>query len=190
MMSIYPYVEFVHIAAVVLWLGGGSLVVFAAIKAERARNAADFTHVLRDTVFFTNRLFIPAALVAFACGLIMAYLTELFSELWIWIGIGGLAVTVLIGALAVRPRAEKLLASIERDSAADVFAPGREIIAIAKLDYVLLFTVVSDMVLKPGPADIAVLAAMAVIVVGAGVVFLRPLFGTTAPGAGGGGAKG
>jgi hypothetical protein len=41
------------------------------------------------------------------------------------------------------------------------------------------------MVLKPGPADTAVLAAMAVVVVGAGVVFLRPLFKASASGAGG-----
>jgi hypothetical protein len=190
MMSVYPYVEFVHIAAVVLWLGGGSLSIFGAIKADRAHNAADFTRVLRDTVFFANRLFVPAALVAFACGLTMAYLTELFSELWIWIGIGGFAVTSLTGALAVKPRAEKLLALIESGSPADVFGPGREIVAIAKFDYVMLFTVVSDMVLKPGPSDTAMLVAMAVVVIGAGVVFLRPLFGATGSGAVGGAAKG
>jgi Predicted integral membrane protein (DUF2269) len=190
MMSVYPYVEFVHIAAVVLWLGGGSLSIFGAIKADRAHNAADFTRVLCDAVFFTNRLFVPAGLVAFACGLIMAYLTELFTELWIWIGIVGFAVAVLTGALAVRPRAEKLLAMIERGSTADVFGPGCEIVAIAKFNYVVLFTVVSDMVLKPGPSDTAVLAAMAVIVIGAGVVFLRPLFGATGSGAIGGAAKG
>jgi hypothetical protein len=191
MMFVYPYVEFVHIAAIVLWLGGGSLSVFSAVKAERAHNAADFTRVLGDTVFFSMRLFIPAGLVAFACGLVMAHLAELFSELWIWIGIAGFVVTFLTGALVIRPRAEKLLALIRSGHpAADVFGPGREIVAIAKFDYVMLFTIVSDMVLKPGPADTAVLAAMAVVVVGAGVVFLRPLLKASASGAAGGAAKG
>lgn len=191
MMPIYPYVEFVHIAAVVLWLGGGSLSVFSAVKAERAHNAADFTRVLGDIVFFSMRLFVPAGLVAFACGLAMAYLAELLSELWIWIGIAGFAVTFLTGAAVIRPRAEKLLALIRSGgAAADVFGPGREIIAIAKFDYVMLFTIVSDMVLKPGPTDTAVLAAMAVVVVGAGVVFLRPLFKASASGTAGGAAKG
>jgi len=63
MMSIYPYVELCHIAAVVLWLGGGSLCVFSAAKADRANNAADFTRVLSDTLFFSTRLFVPASLV-------------------------------------------------------------------------------------------------------------------------------
>ncbi len=103
------------------------------------------------------RLFVPAGLVAFACGLAMAYLVELLSELWIWIGIAGFAVTFLTGAAVIRPRAEKLLALIRSGgAAADVFGPGREIIAIAKFDYVMLFTIVSDMVLKPGPTDTAV----------------------------------
>jgi hypothetical protein len=191
MMSVYPYVEFVHIAAVVLWLGGGSLSVFSAVKAERAHNAADFARVLSDTLFFSMRLFVPAGLVAFACGLAMAYLAELFSELWISIGIGGFAVTFLTGALVIRPRAEKLLPLIRSGApAADVFGPGREIIAIAKFDYVMLFTIVSDMVLKPGPTDTAVLAAMAVVVVGAAVVFLWPLFKASASGTAGGAAKG
>jgi uncharacterized membrane protein len=191
MMTVYPYVEFVHIAAIVLWLGGGSLSVFSAVKAERAHNAADFARVLGDTVFFSMRLFVPAGLVAFACGLAMAYLAELFSELWISIGIAGFAVTFLTGLLVIKPRAEKLLALTgSGGSAGDVFGPGREIIAIAKFDYVMLFTIVSDMVLKPGPTDTAELTAMAVVVVGAAVVFLRPLFKASASGTAGGGAKG
>jgi uncharacterized membrane protein len=187
MMSIYPYVELLHIAAVVLWLGGGSLCIFSAVKADRADDAADFTRVLADTVFFSNRLFVPAALVAVAAGVTMAYLSGLFSELWIWNGIAGFAATFLTGVSVIKPRTEKLLAAIESGGpSADVFGPGREIVRIAKFDYVMLFTVASNMVLKPGPADTAVLAIMAAVVLGAGILFLRPLFGVPAPRAVGG----
>jgi hypothetical protein len=180
-MWIYPYVEFVHIAAVILWLGGGSLSILSAIKADRADNPADFARVLGDTVFFANRLFVPAALVAFACGVTMAYLAELFSELWIWIGIAGFAATFLTGACIIKSRADKLLALIKSDGAsAAVFGPGREIVLVAKFDYVVLFTVAANMVLKPTPSDTAVLVVMAVIVLGAGILFLRPLFVPTA----------
>lgn len=191
MIAIYPYVEFVHIAAVVLWLGGGSLCIFSAIKAERAHNAADFARVLGDTAYFVNRLFIPAALVAFACGLTMAYLAELLSELWIWIGLAGFLATILTGVLVIRPRAEKLDALIKRDApAADLFGPGREIVTIAKFDYVTLFTIAADMVLKPGPSDVIVLAVMAAVVLAAGVLFLGPLFAAAARGEAGGRVKG
>lgn len=177
MIAIYPYVEFVHIAAVVLWLGGGSLCIFNAIKADRAHNAADFARVLSDTMFFVNRLFIPAAVVAFAAGLTMAYLGELFAELWIWIGIAGIVATSLLGLLVMKPRSEKLLAAIANGGASNaVFGPGREILQIAKFDYVMLFTVVSNMVLKPTPSGIAELVVMAAVVLGAGVLFLLPAF--------------
>jgi len=177
-IAIYPYVEFVHIAAVVLWLGGGSLCIFNAVKADRARNAADFARVLGDTMFFVTRLFIPASVVAFAAGLTMAYLGELFAELWIWIGIAGIAATSLLGALVMKPRSEKLLASIAGGGASQeaVLGPGRQIVQIAKFDYVMLFTVVANMVLKPSPTDIAELAVMAAVVLGAGVLFLVPVF--------------
>jgi hypothetical protein len=51
---------------------------------------------------------------------------------------------------------------------------------VAKFDYVVLFTVAANMVLKPTPSDTAVLVVMAVIVLGAGILFLRPLFVPTA----------
>ncbi len=176
MIAIYPYVEFLHVAAVVLWLGGGSVCIFSAMKADRADSAADFTRVLADTVFFANWLFVPAALVAFAAGLTMAYLGELLSELWIWIGVSGFAITFLTGLLVIKPRAEKLLAAIKSGPSAEVFGPGREIVRIAKFDYVVLFTVAANMVLKPGPADSLLLAVMAAVVVAAGAMLLAPVF--------------
>lgn len=177
MIAIYPYVEFVHIAAVVLWLGGGSLCIFNAVKADRAGNAENFARVLGDTMFFVTRLFIPASVVAFAAGLTMAYLGELFAELWIWIGIAGIAATSLLGALVMKPRSEKLLASIAGGASQEaVLGPGRQIVQIAKFDYVMLFTVVANMVLKPSPTDIAELTVMAAVVLGAGVLFLVPVF--------------
>jgi len=110
----------------------------------------------------------------------MAYLGELFSELWI--GIGGFAATFLTGVAVIKPRAGRLVAAIKRGgSSFDVFGPGREILRIAKFDYVMLFTVASNMVLKPGPADTAVLALMAAVVLGAAVLFLGPLFRSASP---------
>jgi len=143
--------------------------------------------VLSDTLFFATRLFVPASLVAFATGLTMAYLGTLFSELWIWIGMAGFATTFLTGAVVIKQRSEKLLAAIKSGgSSFDVSDPGRELLRIVKFDYVMLFTVAANMVLKPKPADSAVLVVMAVVVFGAGVLFLGPLFRSASPRAVGG----
>ncbi len=90
--------------------------------------------------------------------------------------VSGFAITVVTGLLVIKPRAEKLLAAIKSGRSAEVFGPGREIVRIAKFDYVVLFTVAANMVLKPGPADTVPLAVMAAVVLAAGALFLLPVF--------------
>jgi uncharacterized membrane protein len=38
---LYDLIELLHIVAVVLWLGGGVLLILKAIRAERSDNVAD-----------------------------------------------------------------------------------------------------------------------------------------------------
>ena len=70
---------------------------------------------------------------------------------------------------------------VEAGYAASGVTPGivaisREILTIAKFDAVLLFTVVADMVLKPGFGAWAILAVMAVVIVVAAALWLTPAF--------------
>jgi hypothetical protein len=63
-----------------------------------------------------------------------------------------------------------------RGLAPDVVATCREILAIAKFDMVLLFTIVADMVLKPQPSHWPTLLLMALALLAAAAAFLPPVF--------------
>jgi hypothetical protein len=85
--------------------------------------------------------------------------------------------TIGLGILVLTPRAKKVEAGYAAAGVTPaVVAISREILTIAKFDAVLLFTVVADMVLKPGAGDWIVLAVMAVAIVAAAALWLTPVF--------------
>lgn len=51
-----------------------------------------------------------------------------------------------------------------------------KILRVANFNYIVLFIVVADMVLKPSLTDTATLVGMAVIFIAAGILFIPPRF--------------
>ena len=181
-MDTIVFVKFLHVAFVITWLGGGLCMVLLGARANRANDAADLAKVIQFVVAMAKRVFIPAALGALVCGLIMAWSLELFSSLWVIIGLAGFALTFGLGIAVISPRSDKVGALIEKEGASPaVVEQSREILRIAQFDLVMLFVVVADMVLKPAPENYIVLLVMAMVVLVAGVVFLRPVFAPGVP---------
>jgi uncharacterized membrane protein len=170
---VYALIKLLHIVAVVLWLGGGVLLILKAIRAERSDNVTELAAIIEDTVYFTYRLFIPAAVVALICGLAMVWLVWGVSLAWVWIGLIGYAAVVLSGTVLLKPRADRCVEFIRAGDSSGLRASGREILRIANFNYIILFVIAGDMVLKPSLSDAMTLIIMAVIVVGAGLSFLH-----------------
>src|SRR5262249_8785573 len=148
----------------------------------RANDTADLAKIIQFVITMAKRVFIPSALGALVCGLIMAWSLELFGMLWVILGLVGFATTFGMGIAVLTPRSDRggeLLAK-EGVTAAAV-EQSREILRIAQFDMTMLFVVVADMVLKPAPENYVVLLVMALVIVAAGLVFLRPVFAPAMP---------
>ncbi len=129
-----------------------------------------------------KRVFVPAALGALVCGLIMAWSLGLFGLLWVIIGLVGFALTFGIGIAVLTPRSDRVGEMIAREGVTPaVVEQSREILRIAQFDMAMRFVVVADMVLKPAPENYIVLLVMALVIVAAGLVFLRPVFAPAMP---------
>jgi uncharacterized membrane protein len=181
-MDTYAFVKFLHVAFVIVWLGGGLCLVLLGARANRANDTADLAKIIQFVIAMAKRVFVPSALAALIFGLIMAWMQGWFGFLWVIIGLGGFALTFGIGIAVLTPRSEKLGAMIAKDGVTPaVVEQSREILRIAQFDMAMLFVVVADMVLKPAPENYIVLVIMALAVVAAGVVFLRPVFAPAVP---------
>lgn len=163
-MDWYALVKLAHIVCAIVWVGGGFALMLAATRAYRTGDLAGTLQIMRMVADLGNRLFMPMSMLTLIFGLIMCWFWSGFGDLWIVLGLIGFAASALIGSLIFKPTADRMNALIARDGPTPAaMAEGRRILKMARLDYTVMLLVVADMVLKPRPDQIGVLAVMAVL---------------------------
>lgn len=171
-MDYYSLLKLLHVLLIVIWLGGGFALVLLAARADRTRDNGELIHVVQQIIFMT-RIFIPAALGVFVLGTGMVLLNWQFSDLWVIIGLAGFAATFGMGVLALKPCAERVGMLVGKEGISPMaVAQARRLLSLAKFDFVMLFIIVADMVIKPAAENFAVLAAMALALIVAAMIFL------------------
>ena len=175
-MSLYEILLFGHFTTAILWIGAGFSLVVLALLAERK----DDDGGLRTSLDVANRLgnvyFVPvsALVIVFGIWLVAESGAWSFSQLWIVLGLVGYAITFLTGLLVIKPRAERIGKMIEAargEMTPEALFEGRKLLTLARIDYVVLFLVVLDMVVKPTADDVGLLVVMAAILL-AGVAWV------------------
>lgn len=175
-MEWYLFIKFLHVTSAIIWLGGALVMVMLGMKAERAKNDAELVVIVQQVAWAAERVYVPASIATLLFGLITTWIGGLWSELWVILGLVGIVATIGLGIGVLTPRAKRAEAGrVAGGATPAVVAICREILAIAKFDMVLLFTIVADMVLKPSADDWATLLVMALVIVAAGIVLLSPV---------------
>jgi uncharacterized membrane protein len=175
-MTLYEFLLFVHIAATVVWVGAGLCSLVLAIGYDRDGDEPAIRRFLADQERLATRLFIPASLTVLIFGIALVIESDAwtFDYLWIVLGLVGFAATFVTGLFMIKPASERIGAAMEREGGRltpPLRTDIRKLIVMARLDYVVLFLVIGDMVIKPTGDDGAVLIVMALIAV-AGVAYI------------------
>jgi uncharacterized membrane protein len=175
-MTLYEFLLFVHIAATVVWVGAGLCSLVLAIGYDRDGDEPAIRRFLADQERLATRLFIPASLTVVIFGIALVIESEAwsFDQLWIVLGLVGFAATFVTGLFMIKPASERIGAAMEREGGRltpELRTDIRKLIVMARLDYVTLFLVIADMVIKPIGDDVGVLIGMAVILV-AGIAYI------------------
>lgn len=173
-MDWYLIIKYLHVVTAVCWVGGGVILFFAGLMADKRKDDTGTSSVLKLVVILSPIWFIPMSLLTLIFGLIMAFAYNLWSEAWIILGLLGFLTTFCIGLFVLKPTSEAFTAHYEAGRSAEAKAQGQKMLAVSKFDYVLLFAVIFDMVLRPSWGDIIPLIIIAVAVVGGALVFLLP----------------
>ncbi|MDQ3822156.1 MAG: DUF2269 domain-containing protein [Actinomycetota bacterium] len=180
-MSYYNVLLFVHIAAAVVWIGGGTALTVLGSRFARVRDSAGLEGLFRQSAWLSSRIFTPASLVVLVAGILLVIEGPWsFGDLWIVLGLAGLAVTFLTGLLFLLPRAKAINATLESsgrmtDEAAEAT---RRLFVLTRIDYTALFLIVAAMALKPTTEDVWTLVAMAAVLVASAALVTRDLRGT------------
>jgi uncharacterized membrane protein len=149
----YNTLKFLHVLAAITWVGGN---IYSQVLATRVIAAGDPVHlgrIAKDLGDLGNRLLLPAAVSVLVFGVwLVAVSAWNFTDPWILIGLTGVAITIVTGAFFIGPEAGRLGAlAAERDPAdPEIQRRIRRVVAISRIDLVVLVLVVADMVFKPG----------------------------------------
>jgi uncharacterized membrane protein len=175
-MTLYELLLFIHISATVVWVGAGLCSLVLAIGYDRDGDEPAIRRFLADQERLATRLFIPASLtvVIFGIALVIESDAWSFDQLWLVLGLVGFAATFVTGLFMIKPASERIGAAMEREGGRltpELRTDIRKLIVMARLDYVTLFLVIADMVIKPTGDDAGVLIGMAVILV-AGIAYI------------------
>ena len=150
-MDLSDVLLFVHIVAVMAWLGGGFLAgVFAGrMKTADPEHRLGFARLMRKV---STGLFMPAAIVVLLAGTWLVIDSEVFEfdQLWISIGFGVVVITAAMGPLFFKPTIERGIAAMESGDGPAVGAAMQRLGMGSKAALVLEFFAVWAMIVKPG----------------------------------------
>ena len=168
-MTTYEFLQFLHVASAIIWLGAGfvlTLLIFGAATAGDREKEAGYHH---DIEWLAPRLFIPFSLVTLITGLLVTLEGDLPFDLWLVIGLVGWLVSFGLGFFYFKPEGERIVALVEAEGPASEEADWRlhRLNLVDRVQVLILFVVVADMVIKPTGDDTGVLVAGAAIVAGA-----------------------
>jgi uncharacterized membrane protein len=134
-MDIYTLIRLLHVAFAIAWLGGGLCLIVLAARASRANDNGDLVRIIQQVAYMEGRVFVPSALLTFVFGAIMAWMADLFGQLWVIIGLAGFLNSLGSGLAVLKPRTQKVIALIAKDGPTpDVVSQAREIVRIAQFE--------------------------------------------------------
>ena len=152
------------------------MLLLLARRAEKSGQDAKLQEWLESGDAVT-KAFIPASLLVPIMGVLMIVDGPWsFEPLWIVLGIVGYLATFITGVLVMEPWAKRIERIIERDGhfSAEAAVQTRKFLILARVDTLVIFLVIADMVLKPTADDVPVLATMAaVLLAGVALVLSR-----------------
>jgi uncharacterized membrane protein len=178
-MSSYELWLLLHVTAVIIWLGAGAAIDLLWLRAERTQDPAELGKMGVLQEWLTPRLFIPASLSSLVFGVILVLDSPWsFGDLWIALGLLGFAAGFLIGLLYLKPQGERMGAIIAEHgpTSPEARRHGKKLLVVARMQLLLLFVVVADMVLKPtgdDPWTLVVFAAILVAAAALGIASVR-----------------
>jgi len=100
-MSRYELWVFLHVASVIVWIGAGTTLALIAFYAQRTRDRLLLERLAGLNGWLGQRVFASSALAALGFGIAAARSGHWSSPLWIRLGYGAFAISILLN-VAVR----------------------------------------------------------------------------------------
>lgn len=152
-MTDYELLKAIHVLFAVVWVGGAATIQILATRLSNANEPARMAAFAKDIEFVGMRVFMPSSIVVLIAGIWMVATSGPdFTDLWIILGLIGIAFSATVGAAFLGPESGRIGKLIEERGPEDgeVTARLERIFLVSRVELVILLLVVIDMVVKPG----------------------------------------
>lgn len=151
MTMLYSILKFLHVSAVIIWLGAviTLAVLFARLASETEAGAIPL--FARQAEFVGRAVIGPAAIVAFLAGGALVWEMHTGMPAWVWWGVIGFLITMILGGGIMGRTGRKLsvVASSPNPDNPTMAALQRRLRTLGIVNIVILLSVVWAMVAKP-----------------------------------------
>lgn len=152
-MDLYEFLKSLHVVTAVIWVGGAMTIHILAIRALASNEVGRIRTFLVDVELLGKRVFTPASVVVLVLGIWMVADAEAwaFGDAWIILGLIAIVASALTGSLFLGPQSGKIAQALTGPSVSDeARARMRTLLIVSRIELVVLFLIVVDMVVKPG----------------------------------------
>ncbi len=152
-MSLYEILLFVHVLAVIIWVGGATMFHVLASRSVASDDASRVTALLAESEHLAKTYFIPSSVTALVSGVLLVIEADWgFSEPFVIGGIVGIVASIGIGAGILESMTARLAARVAGAGGLDQEAKDglAKLRNISRLDLLIPVIVVFLMTAKPG----------------------------------------
>jgi uncharacterized membrane protein len=149
----YTILKTFHVLFAILWIGGAITVNIFATRAIRSADGPRIAMFAKETAWVGQRVFFPSSVLVLLFGIFAVLNRHLgFTDTWILLGLIGIGLTIVTGSTFLGPESRRIGELIDARGGDDPEVKRRlsRVVAVARIDLVVLLLVVVDMVLKPG----------------------------------------
>ncbi|HJP65783.1 MAG TPA: DUF2269 family protein [Actinomycetota bacterium] len=149
----YTILKTFHVIFAVIWVGGAFAINILGTRAAASNDGPRMAAFARETEWVGTHVYLPSSLLLLILGISAVLVGHLgFGHAWIILGLIGIGITIVTGSTFLGPESRRLSELIDRRGSSDPEVGQRlgRLIAVSRIDLVVLFLVVVDMVLKPG----------------------------------------
>jgi uncharacterized membrane protein len=182
-MTWSEFLLFFHVTIAVIWVGGGLMMQFFALRVTMSGDPGRMATFGQDVKWIADRVFIPGSLLAFASGVLLVVDSDFygFGDDWIVIALALYATTFFAGLLFLGPEAGRV-GKLTAEGSPEAGPRTQRLLMLSRLDLVLLFVMLYVMTVKPSFDDTAsILWGVAGALVAGGLVVWRYLATSARP---------
>jgi hypothetical protein len=151
-VNIYLIFKYIHVLAVIFWVGGVVTLAIFNARMEGERNGAVLAAVGRQSGLYGQRVLGPASGIALLAGLVTMFAGRIpFTSFWILWGLGAFVVSMVLGGTLIQRTGQRLgeLGPTADPGSPEVAALRRRLVNLNWINIVLLLVTVGVMIFKP-----------------------------------------